>query len=365
MQRLMKSDNIPQRERVSRYDALSDLLKKNKAHAILLTDLNSIRYFTGFTGSSALLLFEKERATFLTDGRYETQSKSQVKGAEIVIFKKMLDSVKSLVVEKNIKKIAFESAHITYSLWNDLQQKLETVEFIPLKDETRKLRYVKDDNEVSLMKEGALLAKEAFLAVKELVQPGIRENELALQLEVEARKRGAEKVAFDIIVASGINSALPHAFPGEKKIEDGDLVVLDFGVVLNGYHTDETCTFRVGNVDERAHEIYNIVKEAHDLAIAAVRPGVNASTIDAVARDYISKKGYGQYFGHGTGHGVGLEIHELPVISALSDELLQEGMVFTIEPGIYIPKLGGVRIEDMVLVTSDGCEIITECNKFM
>jgi len=311
------------------------------------------------------LLFEKDRATFLTDGRYETQSKAQVKGAGIVIFKKMLNAVKSLAVEHKLNKIAFESAHMTYSLWTDLQQSLGNAELIPLKDETRKMRYVKDRYEVDAMKKGAVLAREAFLAVKDRVRAGVREKEIALELEVEARKRGADKVAFDIIVASGENSALPHAVPGEREVRPGDLVVLDFGVLLDGYHTDETCTFRVGDVGGKADEIYNIVKAAHDLAIAAVRPGMKASDVDKVARDYISEKGYGQYFGHGTGHGVGLEIHELPVISGVSDELIQEGMVFTIEPGIYLPSLGGVRIEDMVLVTGEGCEIITECNKFM
>lgn len=361
----MKSDNIPQRDGAYRYKALSCLLQNIKTDAILLTDLNSIRYFTGFTGSSGILLFEKDQATFLTDGRYETQSRSQVKGAEIIIFKRMIESLESIIVGRKFTSVAFESNHMVFSLWNDLQGKLANVDFIPLKDETRKLRYVKDSDEISTMKKGAVLAREAFLVIKDRICPGVREKDIALEIEVEARKRGAEKIAFDVIVASGKNSALPHAFPGNKEIEEGDLVILDFGVVLDGYHTDETCTFRVGKVGEKAETIYAIVKEAHDRVISSVKPGMKTSDLDKIARDYISKKGFGQYFGHGTGHGVGLEIHELPVISGFSSEVLQKGMVFTVEPGIYLPELGGVRIEDMVLVTDDGCEIITECNKLM
>lgn len=348
-----------------RRDALHVLLAELKADALLITDMNNVRYFSGFTGSSASLLIAGEDAFFLTDGRYKTQAAQEVNGAEIVIYKSHLDSLEELFHLLGIESLAFEAEDISYARWTDLESRFGEVKLLPVKEQIRNIRRVKQPGEIETMKRGTSLAKEVFLAVRDQVKPGAVESDIALAFEVEAKKRGATKLSFDIIVASGARSALPHASPTNKVIMDGDLVIVDFGIVLDGYSTDETCTFRVGKVEPELNDIYKIVKEAHDKAIALVKPGIKAAHIDSSARNHIVDKGYGDYFSHGTGHGVGLQIHELPVISERSEEVLEEGMVFTIEPGIYMPEQGGVRIEDMILVTADGHEVLTHCNKFM
>lgn len=348
-----------------RRNALNALLAELKADALLITDMNNVRYFSGFTGSSGSLLFTGKKTVFLTDGRYKTQSGEEVIGAEIVIYKSLLDSLEELLHRLGIVSLAFEAEDISYARWSDLKDRLPEAKLLPVREQIRDIRRVKQSSEIEIIKRGTSLAKEVFLSVRDLIKPGAIESDIALAFEIEAKKRGAEKLSFDIIVASGNRSALPHASPTDKVIIDGDLVVVDFGIVLDGYSTDETCTFRVGKLDPRLREIYDIVKEAHDKAIALVKPGVKTTHIDSSARKHIADKGYGEYFSHGTGHGVGLQVHELPIISEKSKEVLEEGMIFTVEPGIYLPELGGVRIEDMILVTADGHEVLTHCNKFM
>ena len=349
----------------NRKASLKAVLGELKSNALLITDINNVRYFSGFTGSSASILFTAEETFFLTDGRYKTQSEEEVKGAEVIIYKSPQDSLEGLLARLGIKSLLFEAEDLSYARWCDLKERVGEIELSPLKERIRSIRRVKQQGEIETIKRGTSLAKEAFLAVKGLIRPGATERDIALAFEVEAKKRGAERLSFDIIVASGARSALPHASPTDKVIMDGDLVIVDFGIVLDGYSTDETCTFRIGTVEPGLDEIYETVKEAHDKAIAMVKPGVKAAQVDSSAREHIVGKGYGDYFSHGTGHGVGLQIHELPIISERSDEVLEEGMIFTVEPGIYMPSLGGVRIEDMVLVTADGHEVLTHCNKFM
>ncbi|MDD2500835.1 MAG: M24 family metallopeptidase, partial [Geobacter sp.] len=206
-------------------------------------------------------------------------------------------------------------------------------------------------------------ASAAFEAVLPQLQPGIREDEFALQLEFEMRRRGADGRGFDFIVASGVRGAMPHGRASDKPILAGELVTVDFGAIKDGYHSDETVTLAVGSVNTRQQQIYQTVLDAHDRAIAAVKPGITCRELDTLARDYIKAQGFGQYFGHGLGHGIGLDVHEKPVISPRSDAVVEEGMVFTIEPGIYIPGFGGVRIEDTVAVTADGCRLLTKVSK--
>lgn len=348
-----------------RRNALKSLIAELKADALLITDMNNVRYFSGFTGSSASLLVAGDRTIFFTDGRYKTQAAEEIKGAEIVIYKSLLDSFEELLRGLGIRSLAFEADDISYARWSDLKDRFDETDLLPVKEQIRNIRRVKQASEIEIIKRGTSLAKEVFLAVRDQIKPGAIERDIALAFEIEAKKRGASKLSFDIIVASGARSALPHVMPTNNMINEGDLVVVDFGIVLDGYSTDETCTFRIGKLDRKAGEIYDIVKEAHDKAIALVKPGVKAAHIDSAARKHIVDNGYGDSFSHGTGHGVGLEIHELPTISERSEELLEEGMVFTVEPGIYVPELGGVRIEDMILVTADGHEVLTHCNKFM
>ena len=347
---------------VRRLNKLNSLLEEIESDSLLLTDLKNIRYFVNFSGSSGSLLVTNAGNFFFTDGRYKIQAEEEVLNAKVIVCKNMVEALESTISELCVKSVAFEANDLSYSQWQKFCEKIKTVEFYPLKDQIDRLRLLKDDKEVELIKAGATIAKEAFFSVIALIRPGMKEIDVALELEVELRKRGAEKTSFDIIVASGERSALPHAMPSDKEIVEGDLVVVDFGVIIDGYHTDETCTLRVGKVNEELCKIYEVVDEAQKLAIDSVAPGVKAKEIDSAARKHINQCGYGEYFGHGTGHGVGLGVHELPSINEKSEMLLEEGMVFTIEPGIYLPQKGGVRIEDMVIVTESGSEILTQCN---
>jgi len=361
-----KSEAFPESYREKRLARLGLLADSQGADAVLISNLKSIRYFCGFTGSSAHLLYCREKVYFLTDGRYKTQSKKEVENAEIIVYEnKALDSISSLLRETGIKRLAFEAKETSYCDFLKLKENLDDIGLVPVSDELRKIRTLKDDVEIDLLKRAAEIPLNAFIAVHGLIRPGVKELDVALALDVEMRKRGAEKISFDIIVASGKRSSLPHGLAGDKLIEEGDLVIVDFGAVVEGYSTDETCTLKTGDVGKEALKIYDAVLSAHDKAIKAARPGVMARDIDAVARDYIHDKGYGDYFIHGTGHGVGLDVHELPVISKKSEDVLEEGMVFTVEPGIYVPGLGGARIEDMVLVTAKGSETITKCNNYL
>jgi Xaa-Pro aminopeptidase len=207
------------------------------------------------------------------------------------------------------------------------------------------------------------IASQALLGILDLIRPGVPEREVALGLEFAMKNAGADDKSFDFIVASGPRGALPHGKASDKKIQVGELVTLDFGAVYRGYHSDETVTVAVGTPDSRQKEIYSIVRDAHDKALEAVKPGISLKDLDGIARRYIEGKGYGNYFGHGLGHGVGLEVHEKPTVSFRSEQTAGEGMVFTIEPGIYIPDWGGVRIEDTVVVTQDGCRLLTSVPK--
>jgi Xaa-Pro aminopeptidase len=275
-----------------------------------------------------------------------------------------LDGLLARLDEAGCRRVGFESETLPYATVERLREKgAEGREWVPLSKEIAPLRGLKETAEVEAMAEAARLNAEAFDEVLPLIRPGAVEREIALALEFALRRRGGEEKAFDFIVASGPRGAMPHGVASERKIGDGELVTIDFGVRLGGYHSDETVTVAVGEVAPELRRIFDTVLEAHDRALAAVRPGASLREIDAVARDHIAAAGYGDYFGHGLGHGVGLEVHEYPTLNTRSDETAQPGMVFTVEPGIYVPELGGVRIEDMVLVTAEGGRQLTRIPK--
>jgi Xaa-Pro aminopeptidase len=244
-----------------------------------------------------------------------------------------------------------------------LSKALPGVEFIPLTDQLDQIRSVKSREEIVKIAFSAELASAAFEALLPLVKPGVSERELAFELEMLMKKKGADEKAFDFIIASGLRGALPHGRPTERTLSPGEMVTIDFGVCCSGYHSDETVTLAIGKPESRLLEAYEVAKKAHDLAVSAVRPGIDCRALDAIARGYIESCGFGGFFGHGLGHGVGLEIHEKPTISSRSSQIVAEGMIFTIEPGIYIPDLGGVRIEDLVEVTLDGCRVLSKVSK--
>jgi Xaa-Pro aminopeptidase len=244
-----------------------------------------------------------------------------------------------------------------------LREKTDSIELCPLVDDVNTLRMIKDGGEIDALRKAAEISAEALRETVKIIRPGMTEKEIALDLESRIKKGGGERVSFDTIVASSIHSALPHAQPQARKIEVGDVIVIDYGAVYEGYHADETCTFVIGTVTEKQKKIYSIVKDAHDKALDTVKAGTSCKAVDEAARKIIEAAGYGQYFSHGTGHGVGLDVHEAPTLNAKSTDYLEEGMVITIEPGIYMPGLYGVRIEDMVHVQRDGCDIMTKMPK--
>lgn len=339
-------------------------MSAKKLDAILVTDLKNIRYLTGFTGSNAYVIVSSERAFFLTDPRYASQSAKEVKGFRVKIFKKALDTVAQTVASTKVGVIGFESSSMSFESHSKLAKALRAkarLKAAPGFFST--LRRVKDRFEIEKIREAASLLDKGFARAMKAVKPGTMERDAAFSIESFWRKRGAEGLAFDTIIASGARGALPHGKASEKLIKKGELIVVDMGVLLNGYNSDGTRTFVTGSPTSKQKEIYNIVRDAQAAAIDSIRPGVKASEVDLAARRVIEKAGYGKFFGHGTGHGVGLEIHEAPGLGPASNEVLEEGMVITVEPGIYLPGWGGVRIEDMALVTKGGADILTSTTR--
>lgn len=261
-----------------------------------------------------------------------------------------------------IKKLGFEQDHVTYSSHKAFNEAVQA-ELVPVSGLLEKIRLIKTDAEIKILKVAADIADAAYKHILEFIRPGISELDVSNELEFFMRKAGATSSSFDIIVASGKRSALPHGVATDKIIEKGDFVTLDYGAYYNGYVSDITRTLAVGEPEAKLKEIYEIVYEAQRLGMEGIKPGMTGKEADALTRDYISEKGYGEYFGHSTGHGIGLEVHEGPALSYKSDTKLEPGMIVTVEPGIYIPELGGVRIEDDTIITKDGNETLTHSTK--
>ena len=348
----------------NRHSRLKPFFEEHSLKAVLFTDLSNIRYLCGFSGTEGALLIAQDHAWFLCDSRYTAQAAEEVQCAEIRECAPIrIDTIAALAREYGLDRIGFEAAHTTVSAFRSISEKLSGVELVELGSSLDEIRICKDRAEIEQLASVATLSSQALAAVLGNIKPGVREVDIASALEFEMRRRGADGKAFDFIVASGERGAMPHGRASDKIIQSGELVTIDFGALKNGYHSDETVTVACGNPESRAREIHAIVRTAHDLAIDAVRPGISCKDLDEVARSYIRDKGFGDYFGHGLGHGVGLEIHEMPTLSPRSTAVLEAGMVITIEPGIYIPGFGGVRIEDTVAVTDDGCDVLTSANK--
>jgi Xaa-Pro aminopeptidase len=341
----------------------SSIFFSNEIQALILCDLNNIRYLTGFTGSDGVLVIRPQTATLLVDGRYVTQAREEVSNTDFYHYQDKVDGIEAVLDLKDGDSVGFEASAVSYEFYLKLADRLRNERLKPLSGELNFLRAVKDDAEVSCMRHAAELSAHVLETASRSIRPGISERDLALEIDFGAMKAGAERMAFETIVASGVHSALPHAKPGRKILERGDLIVVDYGVVSEGYCSDETCTFCLGLADERKREIYARVKEAHDRALEAIRSGVTCRSIDQIARSSLAQSGLDSYFSHGTGHGVGLEVHEAPRVSANSDAVLVEGMVVTIEPGVYIPGQWGIRIEDTVLVRENGFEVLTKMPK--
>lgn len=352
---LMK-ESFPGRRQMS----ARKILDSHHLDGILFNSLENIRYLCGFTGSDGAFVLTEREAFFLTDSRYWTQAEEEVKGSQIVHYKKKIDGIASLLSDLKLERIGFESSSLTFSSHQSLMEKLpKEIRFVPLEGEIKNFRAAKDTQEMALIQKAIEISSKAFLHVIEKLKEGIPEREPSLEMEFFMKNSGAEAISFDIIVASGKRSALPHGRASSKQIEKGDFILIDFGSRFQGYYSDQTRTLVCGEPSPEQEKIYQIVKEAHDRAIEVVRPGISSQEVDEAAREHIRRCGYGQYFGHGTGHGIGLAVHEDPVVNMENKDILQEGMVFTVEPGIYIQDWGGVRIEDMVRVTNQGVEVLT------
>ena len=354
----MRHDTSPCADRVGRLRS-----EFPEAGALLILNEKNIRYLTGFTGGEGALMAGPDWLTLLVDGRYATQARAEARGAEILEFRNRVNGIAAEARRRGVGSVGFESPFLSVEEYLRLKEALPEAALRPLTKGFDFLRAVKDGGEIDRIREAARISREALAAIREMIRPGVREEEIALELEYRMRRGGAEQVSFETIVAAGDNSALPHATPGRRAIADGDCVMIDYGAVCGGYHSDETCTFVVGRASERQREVYRHVLEAHDRAIRAIRAGVSCGEIDGVARSYLAGAGLESAFAHGTGHGVGLDVHEAPRLAAGREELLRAGMVVTVEPGVYLPGLWGIRIEDMVLVTEGGCEILTRTSK--
>jgi Xaa-Pro aminopeptidase len=329
----------------------------------------NIHYLTGFTGSAGVLLVNERQAVFFTDGRYTEQARQQVRGASVVIARKAPLLAAAEWLQKHQKRrmvVGIEATHMAVAERDRLAKLLpKNIRIKPTPPMLEQMRMVKDAGEVELMRSAAVLGSGLFPVLKEKIRPGKTEIDVACELEYAARKAGADGMSFETIIAAGPRAALPHGRASREKIPRSGFVVCDFGVILAGYCSDMTRTFFVGHADDEARTFYSAVREAQQAAVEAVRPGVPVSDIDSAARNILKKAGLGRFFTHSTGHGVGLEIHELPRIAGRQQEILQPGMVITIEPGAYVPRKWGVRIEDMVVVTDAGCEVLTPTTKEM
>ncbi|HEY3176670.1 MAG TPA: aminopeptidase P family protein [Candidatus Polarisedimenticolia bacterium] len=344
-------------------DALRDLIVTAGVDALLVSRIENVRYVSGFTGSSAALLVTGTEALLATDSRYAEQAGAQAAGFDVQVEGGIPTLVAAATAARiGARRVGFEPDAVSYETWQGMGRATrDTADLVlvPCRGLIERLRAIKSASEMALIERAVRIATQAYEEVLPLVKPGAVERDLALEIEIRMKQAGAQEVAFDLIVASGPRSSLPHGRASDRAVRAGEFIVFDIGARFEGYHSDMTRTVFTGRPDPRARALYQTVLEAQRRAIEAIRPGAAAREVDAAARGFIDEAGHGGRFGHGTGHGVGLQVHEAPRVGPGSDETLAPGMVLTVEPGIYLPGIGGVRIEDMVVVTQDGHRVMT------
>lgn len=331
-------------------------MARHELDAVLIGDEYNMQYHSG-ANYEGYFLMTPQKNYILTDSRYTVVAERDAVNCEVMTLgsgQNYPSLVSALLRECGAKRVGFEDLHLTYALYQRFAQASPRILFVPVGEELNRLREVKDAQELEFLAKAEEIGDTAFEYVRNHMKVGMTEIEVALMIENTMRRNGAEGLSFDTIVASGLNGSMPHAVPGMKKLEEGDFVTMDFGCRYHGYCSDMTRTVVMGKASEKQKEIYDTVLKAQLAALDAVRAGVTGKSVDAVARNIIAEAGYGEYFGHGLGHSVGLFIHENPRLSPNEERLLQENVIVTVEPGIYIPGFGGVRIEDMVAVTADG-----------
>lgn len=348
----------------NRLTGLRKKLENLNADAALVTKRENYMYMSGFTGTSAMLYITKNKAVLLTDFRYVEQATAQAPAYEVVKYNGSYTNEINRLIGNELKTVlAFEDSYVTYRDYRQFKDNLNVSEMIPLGISIEELRRVKDESEMRLIRQAVKIADDAFAHILDYLKPGVAEVEIAAEMEYFMKKQGASGASFDTIIASGLRSSMPHGVASDKKLEAGDVITMDYGALYKGYCSDITRTVFLGKPKAELKRIYQIVLDAQQKGIQGVRQGYKGKDVDKIARDHITAAGFGDYFGHGLGHGVGLEIHEDPTLSPRGEIILKNGMIVTVEPGIYVPGLGGVRIEDMLLVNGQNAEDLTKANK--
>lgn len=348
--------------------AISDLQKflKNKYEAVIIFSEVNRRYFTGFPSSDGYLVVTKDDATLFVDSRYVEAAEKSVTACNVLLFKKASEDIKNYLKEKSVIKAYTERNHISVSTADFLKTAFLPCRVTPSKKLEKAIdesRITKTDYEIESIKAAQKIAENAFDHILTFIKPGVTEKQIALELDFYMLSHGAEAISFETIAVTGQKSSMPHGVPDDTVVKSGDFITMDFGAVVNGYHSDMTRTVAVGEVTEEQKLVYETVLTAQRSALAILKAGLDCCEADKAARQVIEDAGYGEYFGHSTGHGVGVEIHEAPTLAPKSKGALQVGNVVTIEPGIYLPGKFGVRIEDMALITENGFENLTTTPK--
>lgn len=342
---------------------LRNELDRYNIDALLITSPINRRYITGFTGTSGAVVISKTEAIFITDFRYTEQAEQEIEGFTILEHKQPIDQeINEQLNKLNINNLGFEKNHVTYGGYINYKKNF-SAQLVPVENLIENLRIIKSPEELTIMEKAAKIADDAYEHIQSFIKPGVKEIEVANELEFFMRKQGATSSSFDTIVASGYRSALPHGVASEKEIQSGELVTMDYGALYQGYCSDITRTVAVGEISEELKNIYETVLTAQEIGVREIEPGMSGIEADKLTRDYIKDQGYGEYFGHSTGHGLGMEVHEEPGLSFRSKTKLVPGMVVTVEPGIYVPNVGGCRIEDDIVITEAGNKRLTKSDK--
>jgi Xaa-Pro aminopeptidase len=346
-------------------EKLINALPENQDGAFICSTENRL-YFTGFASSAGYLLATKRGSVFLTDSRYIEAARNKIKSCDVVELKSMKEQLPGICAQLGCRSLYVEAQRMTLHAFRNLEEILNGIGMNAdntLDNIICSIRSIKSGFEIKRIKTAQAIAERAFEHILKFIIPGVSEREIALELDYFMLREGAHGLSFETIAVSGENSSMPHGTASQRKIKNGDFITMDFGAVFDGYHSDMTRTVAVGDVSRKHREVYNTVLNAQKAALEAIKEGVACAAADAAARDIITAAGYGEYFRHSTGHGVGVEIHEEPSLSPTRQEVLRAGNIVTVEPGIYLPGEFGVRIEDMVAVTKDGCENLTSCPK--
>lgn len=347
-----------------RLRALRSQFVQARLDALLVTFPPHVRYLTGFSGSNGLCLITKTGQTFVSDGRYRVQAREEVQGFRILF---ATGSLLEVIARRHLlppkASVGYDEQHATVAELKNLKKLFPRAHFVAASGMVDRLAAVKDEGELGLIRHAVKITDAVFMKVVEMLKPGMSELDIAAEISYLHRSHGAEGDAFEPIVASGTRGAMPHARASRKKIKMGELVTIDMGCRYGGYHSDLTRTLAVGKPNARARNMYQVVADAQRLALDAAASGIGGRTLDAIARSFIKKKGYGKYFSHSLGHGLGLQVHELPRLSQLSTDTLAAGNVVTVEPGVYIPGFGGVRIEDDVVIRERSAEVLNTAPK--